>query len=42
VVLRLDAASFYYAGFSVSGWFTNPTGTAFNISAQVFQQSSNL
>lgn len=42
MVLRLDAASFYFAGFSVSGWFTNPTGTAFNISAQVFQQSSNL
>ena len=29
-------------GFSVSAWFVNTTGTAFNVSAEVFQQSSDL
>ncbi len=43
VVIRLDpGGSNYYLGFSVSGWFVNPTGTNFNISATVYHQSSNL
>lgn len=41
VVIRLDARSFYYAGFSVSAWFVNPTGN-FEMSAEVFRQSSSL
>ena len=42
VVIRLDVTSNYYMGFSASAWFTNPTGTAFNVSGTVFMQSSNL
>jgi hypothetical protein len=43
VVLKLsNSSSFYYAGFSLSGWFTNPTGTGYRGTYSVVQQSSNL
>lgn len=43
VVIRLDPnGSNYYIGFSVSGWFVNPTGNAFNISGVVYHQNANL
>ena len=43
VVVKLtNAASFYYVGFSVSAWLTNPAGNAFNISATIVQQNANL
>ena len=43
VVIRLDPnGSNYYIGFGVSGWFTNPTGYGFDISATVYHQAANL
>jgi hypothetical protein len=42
VVLRLQSSSAYFLGFSVSGWFVNPTGTAFDVSAVAFQQTADL
>ncbi|MES2398203.1 MAG: hypothetical protein V4549_19465 [Bacteroidota bacterium] len=43
VVLRLNPnGSNYFIGFSVSGWFVNPTGTAFNISGVVYHQNADL
>jgi hypothetical protein len=42
VVLKLTAASFYYAGFSLSGWFVNPTGAGFTGSYSAVQQASDL
>lgn len=43
VVIRLNPnGSNYYIGFSVSGWFVNPTGTAFNISGVVYHQNADL
>lgn len=42
VVIRLDVASNYYMGFSASAWFTNPTGTGFNVSGTVYLQANNL
>ncbi|MES2139822.1 MAG: hypothetical protein V4511_08930 [Bacteroidota bacterium] len=43
VVIRLNPnGSNYYIGFSVSGWFVNPAGTAFNISGAVFHQNADL
>lgn len=43
VVIRLNPnGSNYYIGFSVSGWFVNPTGNAFNISGVVYHQNANL
>jgi hypothetical protein len=42
VVLRLDTPNTYYLGFSVSGWFVNPTGTSFDVSATGVQQPGNL
>ncbi len=42
LVIRLDAGSMYYAGFSVSAWLTNPTGNAFDITATAVQQAANL
>jgi hypothetical protein len=42
VVIKLTIPDTYYIGFSVSAWFTNPTGTAFGISAVVYHQSGDL
>jgi hypothetical protein len=43
VVLKLDpGGSNYYLGFSVSGWFTNPAGNAFNVTGTVYHQNANL
>jgi hypothetical protein len=43
VVVRLDPnGSSYYLGFSASGWFTNPTGYGFDVTATVYQQTANL
>jgi hypothetical protein len=43
VVIKLSAATFYYAGFSVSAWLTNPAGNGFDIKAlAIVQQASDL
>ncbi len=42
LVIKLTTSTTYYLGFSVSAWFVNPTGTAFDISAAVYQQTNNL
>jgi len=42
VVLKLTVTTSYFMGFSVSAWFTNPLGGGFDISAQAFQQASDL
>lgn len=36
LVIKLTGASYYYTGFSVSGWFVNPTGNGFNVSGVVY------
>ncbi len=43
VVIKLTTAgSTYYLGFSASGWFVNPTGSNFDISATIYHQDANL
>jgi|GEM_PF-1316674 len=43
VVIKLNAGSFYYAGFSVSAWLTNPAGNAFDIKAlSIVQQAYDM
>lgn len=42
VVISLNAGNFYYAGFTVSAMFLNPTGNSFNISGVVYLQDANL
>jgi hypothetical protein len=43
VVIKLASAKTYYLGFSASAWLTNPTGTAFDISAiKIVQQPDEL
>ncbi len=41
VVLKLDVPDTYCIGFSVSAWFTNPTGP-FDVTATAIQQPGNL
>ncbi|MCK5832694.1 hypothetical protein KAH81_03390 [bacterium] len=43
LVVKLSSSNFYYVGFSVSAWLTNPTGTAFDIKALlIVQQAGDL
>ncbi len=43
VCLKLSASSFYYAGFTVSAWVTNPAGAAFDVKVtDIVQQAANL
>jgi hypothetical protein len=42
VVIKLTAGSFYYVGFTVSAYLTNPTGTGFVVSATAVRSTSNL
>ena len=43
VTLKLTSGvSFYYAGFSLSAWFLNPTGTAYKATYTVVQQTADL
>lgn len=42
VVIKLEPVSTYYMGFSASGWFTNPAGYGFEVSAVVSMQVPNL
>lgn len=42
VVLRLTVSDSYYIGFSVSGWFVNPAGTAFDVAGDVYYQDADL
>jgi Collagen triple helix repeat (20 copies) len=42
VVVKLNQAGSFFLGFSVSGWFTNPSGFGFQVSAEVTKQTSDL
>jgi len=42
LVLRLTVTSHYYLGFAISAWFTNPTGTAFDVQATAVMQPADL
>lgn len=42
VTLKLTSGNFYYAGFSLSAYFLNPTGTAYKGTYKVVQQAGNF